>query len=397
MYKTADAGGSEYVAGGRKPYEGLLRINNLTTCTKRCGISCYSDLLYSSPAREGLDVVRVPLPQWSSNPLVYARAGIDSGRGADLISVQYALGVFGKLLNVPKLRGINYFPLIWLFLMAHRMAGKKVVYTVHEINPTHPWEKVCLPLLRMSGDGFLVLSARVRRDLERAGIEPGRIKILPFPLRKAERLPKERCREALGIRMENRVLLLFGFVARSKGFDLVLRALPDLPEDVVVVVAGSPRVKEDVPYHESLKDAARSMRGRVVFKDYVEDAEVPLVLGAADLAIEPYRSIHNSGVLTDFLSYGLPVLSSDLEYFSGIAEAFGCIETFRSGDPGDLALKAKRLLGDKERLAALADATARYRRDAANSLSLTAQEYRRILSLPPEAAGVRGRAAPSGD
>lgn len=374
---------------GRQPCGELLRINNLTTRTGRCGISCYSDLLFASAAEEMLDVATVPLPRCSSNPLVYARAGLDSGMGARLISVQYALGVFGKLLNVPKLRGINYFPLIWLFLMLHRMLGKKVVYTVHELCPAHPWEKACLPLLKMSGDAFFVLSDRVGKDLERSGIDRAKIIRCPFPLRAAKKLPKAECKEALGIGRDRQVILLFGFVSPSKGFDLVLEALPSMPESTLVVIAGSPRTEEDRAYRERLGKAAAAMPGRVVFLGYVDDRSIPLVLGSADLAIEPYRSIHNSGVLSDLMSYGLPVLASDLEYFSGIAGEFGCIETFRAGDAGDLARRMERLMRDGRRRSALAASTARYRAEAEKALPVAAAQFRRMIGI--SARSVRGR------
>ncbi len=356
----------------------LLRINNVTTSTGRCGISCYSDRLYSDAAEEGLEVKAVPLPQWSSNPLVYVRAGLECGNGAKLINVQYALGVFGKILDVPKLRGINYFPVLWLFLMLHRFLGKKVVYTVHEVCPSHPWEKVCLPLLKASGDGFIVLSARVKRDLVKAGVDERRITLVPFPIRKARRISKKRCREALGISQDKLVLLLFGFVSRPKGFDLVLSALPELPDSATVVIAGSPRTSEDRAYLRSLEKSAAALPGRVVFLGYVDEEKVPLVFGSADLAIEPYRSIHNSLVLSDMMSYGLPVLASDLEYFSGISETFGCLETFRAGDRADLARKANLLLGDRGRLSELSCSTGKYRLAAGKALSCAADEFRRL-------------------
>ncbi len=365
-------------ADGGRP----VRINNVTTCTASCGISCYSDLLYASPGDEGLEVATVPLPKCSSNPLVYARAGIFSGRGARLINVQYALGIFGKILDVPKLRGINYFPLLWLFLMVHKLMGKKIVYTVHEVNPAHPWERVCLPLLRASGDAFFVLSARVGKDLVRAGIDPGKITSVPFPLRKARRMPKAACREALGIGRGKTVLLLFGFVSRPKGFDLVLRALPALPSSVVVVIAGSPRTKEDIAYLKSLESASASMPGRVIFLGYVGERDIPCVFGSADLAIEPYRAIHNSLVLSDLLSYGLPVLASDLEYFSEIKRSFHCIETFRAGDAHDLARKLSLLSRDRRRLSLLAESARRYRLEASKALSISSAEFRRLLAAP---------------
>lgn len=168
-------------------------------------------------------------------------------------------------------------------------------------------------------------------------------------------LDKLECKHRLGLDGK-RVVLLFGFVSRSKGHDMAIRCLasPRVPRDMVVYVAGEARVPEDQPFVDSLKELAHSLsvEDRVLFHGYVNEMEIPIVLGSADLAVMPYHHIVQSGAVFYPMAYNVPVLASDIGGFRELAER-GCIYTFREGDQEDLLGKLVGLLSDPKMLESL--------------------------------------------
>ncbi len=157
---------------------------------------------------------------------------------------------------------------------------------------------------------------------------------------------RESCKEKLGL-SSKLVALLFGFVGEHKGFDMVIRALknPGMPRDLVVLVAGEARIERDKAYLRGLLGLVRyeHLDDRVIFKGYVQDEDIPLVMGASDLAIFPYHRVVQSGAIFHPLAYGVPVLASDIGGFREMAR-YDCLKLFRRGDQRDLEEKMILLL-----------------------------------------------------
>ncbi|MCI4349088.1 MAG: glycosyltransferase family 4 protein [Thermoplasmata archaeon] len=119
----------------------------------------------------------------------------------------------------------------------------------------------------------------------------------------------DRIRERLAI-TGRRVLVFTGRLVPHKGVDLLLRALPGLPRDVVLVVVGRG------PQLESLVALARrlDLEGRVRFCPEVSDEELPEFLRAADLFVFPsLNRLEGFGLaVAEAMASGLPVLTADM-------------------------------------------------------------------------------------
>jgi len=127
-----------------------------------------------------------------------------------------------------------------------------------------------------------------------------------------QRYTKNEARKELGLNEEGRYILFFGQIKRVKGLDILLKALKETPEDIKLIIAGKPQ-RDDIAYYDRLIDKL-ALQDRVIkIIRYIEDDEREKLFFAADVNILPYRIIYQSGVLLMAMSYGLPVIASDLE------------------------------------------------------------------------------------
>lgn len=109
----------------------------------------------------------------------------------------------------------------------------------------------------------------------------------------------------------DRYLLFFGMIKQSKGLDILIDAMKHLPPDVHLIVAGRPRDVSYSDYEDMIRE--RDLAGRVhAFTRYITNEERAAFFSIADLVILPYRKIYQSGVMLLAMSYGRPVIASDL-------------------------------------------------------------------------------------
>ena len=129
-----------------------------------------------------------------------------------------------------------------------------------------------------------------------------------------------------------RVLLTVGRLAgaeRSKGFDEVLEILPQLPDDVVYLIAGG---GHDMP---RLRDKAMQLGlgRRVVFTGLFPESEKPDLYNLADVYVMPSRGEGFGFVFLEALASGLPVIGSKVD---------GGREALLGGELGTLVDPANR-------------------------------------------------------
>lgn len=115
----------------------------------------------------------------------------------------------------------------------------------------------------------------------------------------------------LGLDRDRKYLLFFGQIKKVKGLDLLLDALAQVNEDVSLIIAGKPW-GDDFSKYEA-KITSSGLEDRVVkMIRYISDEERDMLFMAADVNVLPYREIFQSGVLLMAMSFGLPVIASDL-------------------------------------------------------------------------------------
>jgi D-inositol-3-phosphate glycosyltransferase len=162
-------------------------------------------------------------------------------------------------------------------------------------------------------------------------------------------------------------LLFFGQIKKVKGLDVLLEALSIVKKNscqIELIIAGKAWKSDLNEYRELIK---KLNLGDIVTTEfrYIPDEEVASFYKQADLVVLPYREIYQSGVLLLTLSYGKPVLCSDLGAFKEIVVDNENGFLFDSGSPRHLAAKIEEIVLDRDNL----------RRVASNSSSMIRDRY----------------------
>jgi phosphatidylinositol alpha-1,6-mannosyltransferase len=106
-----------------------------------------------------------------------------------------------------------------------------------------------------------------------------------------------------------RVLLTVGRIVaaeRYKGFDEVIEVLPDLPKDVVYLIAGG---GNDLPRLRRKVDDL-GLSDRVIFTGLFPEAEKPALYNLADVYVMPSRGEGFGFVLLEAMACGVPAIAS---------------------------------------------------------------------------------------
>jgi glycosyltransferase involved in cell wall biosynthesis len=129
--------------------------------------------------------------------------------------------------------------------------------------------------------------------------------------RMSEMISKENAQKKLHVKGD--VLLFFGFVRPYKGLKILLRAMPGIlahKPNLTLLVVGE--YWGDQAEYETLIDDLHLRNHVKLVNRFVKNEEMPLYFSAADAVILPYTAISQSAVIPTALSFGVPVLASNL-------------------------------------------------------------------------------------
>lgn len=177
---------------------------------------------------------------------------------------------------------------------------------------------------------------------------------LPFI---GESVAKDRARSLLSLSPEICIVLFFGQIKHVKGLDVLLEAWSfaqsNLPAGAKLVIAG--KVWKDGWERYANIIHSNNIESSVVTEiRFIEDERARMYYSAADLVVLPYRRIYQSGVLLMAMSYGCPVVASNIP---------GMTDTIRDGingmlfeteNPHDLARVIVAAFSDRPNLDRLA-------------------------------------------
>jgi glycosyltransferase involved in cell wall biosynthesis len=213
---------------------------------------------------------------------------------------------------------------------------RPVVLTAHDVLPRRAKALRAWPDVLETAERVVVHSHRGVEQLVELGLDRERIARIPHPVFEGEELPAP----------SGRTLLFFGLIRDYKGLDVLLEALPEVP-DARLVVAGDPL--DPVEQTE--------LNGRVEWRlGFRSDAEVRELMGQAAVVVLPYRRLDSSGVLATAIGYRRPVVVTDVGSLGEIVREFGAGEIVPPGDAQALAKGIERLLEPKALAAAHAGA-----------------------------------------
>jgi glycosyltransferase involved in cell wall biosynthesis len=210
-------------------------------------------------------------------------------------------------------------------LLVIRLLGKRVVYSVHDVNPSQsPYYRKWLAQPYMTTfvklcDAYVFLSVTSQVDFYAR--HPKQIEKLcsliahpPYPVALIDAAERNRQREVLTGGADAFIVGVLGAIKPYKGLDAI-KALPTkLPngKDVLVVVAG----KVERAYTSEAERILDDFSGRLCRIDQrLSDTELNRLIQCMDVILLPYRAISNSGFALLALSNRSRILASDLPLF----------------------------------------------------------------------------------
>jgi D-inositol-3-phosphate glycosyltransferase len=225
---------------------------------------------------------------------------------------------------------------------------------------------------------WLTHSGEVTTALVSLGVPKAAVETLPMPVPEPEPMPPAEVAKAALELEGRRVLTIFGFLARRKGYDLALAALARLPEDVVLLAAGGVHGADTTAPEYKLRALAErfGVAKRFRITGYLAPEQVPVIFAATDLMLAPFHEVSGSASLALGQAYGRPILASDLPPLRDSGAAL-----FPAGDASALSGAVARLLErpeERERLAAASRAVAAHRSYAALA-ERTVEIYRDVM------------------
>jgi len=165
-------------------------------------------------------------------------------------------------------------------------------------------------------DAFITMSSEVMADLRLFTNKPAKQIIHPLYDNFGEPLAKQQARAHLGLPVEGKIILFFGFIRKYKGLDILLEAMGVIKKSIPaghnirLLVAGEFYGEREI-YEEIIKrlDIAQQL---ILRTDFIQDSEVKYYLSAADFVIQPYRDATQSGVTPLAYHFEKPMLVTNV-------------------------------------------------------------------------------------
>jgi len=347
------------------PHSTINRIGFIGNYLPRqCGIATFTTDLCEAIATEydGTTCIALPVNDIEAGYAYPARVrfeltekDIDSYRRAadflninsvDLACLQHEYGIFGGR------AGSHILALL-------RELRMPIVTTFHTIlrDPDPDQQRVLKEVAALSGR-LVVMSERGREFLQKIyGVQPEKIDFIPHGIPDVPFVDPSFHKDLFGVEGKT-VLLSFGLLSASKGFETVIAALPAIltrHPNVVYIILGAthPQVvrNEGETYRLSLQWLAheKGVEGQVIFYNrFVSLEELVEFIGAADIYITPYlnEAQITSGTLAYTLGAGKAVISTPYWYAEEmLAEGRGVLVPFH--DPATLAEQVIDLLDNE--------------------------------------------------
>lgn len=330
----------------------------------------YPRFLFPGTAQEGksapwLDHPRTPrFVPWS--PWSWWRTARDLERAAPrAVVIKYWIPFFA-----PGFWGVGR--------LLRRHGRIRIIYLLDNViaHEKYPFGLTLTRMALRQGHGFIAQSEQVRRDLFTVlpDTDPARVVTTPHPVYDfgvpgRARRTRAQARRILGLDPDAPVVLCFGFIKPYKGvIHLIDAAAPlkqALGDGLRILIVGDIYGSRQ-PYVDRIAASAAAGCIRLV-EGFVPDETVEDYFLAADVAVLPYLSATQSGIVQIAYNYDLPVVTTNV---GGLPEVVkdGCTGYLvPPADPAALADAVRRFFqeGMAARFgAAVAAEKARYSWDA---------------------------------
>lgn len=230
--------------------------------------------------------------------------------------------------------GMLHFALILPFLAMIRVMGKQVYYYSHNVVTDvamlaghlniSRWQSSILNVvikfyykfLEFLCEKIVVLDPTLGDQLANF-VNNNNIVRLNMPVEQKKQLDKKTVRKILGLPMNKRIIIYFGFVSWYKGADWLIKQFDSMQDkNTILVIAGGPSYslaekKHYKDYYQGLLKIAEA-NPQILITGFVSEEQIGQYMTSADLVVLPYRGfMGSSGSLSQALSYNKPFMVSN--------------------------------------------------------------------------------------
>ncbi|HEX5314951.1 MAG TPA: glycosyltransferase family 4 protein [Gammaproteobacteria bacterium] len=345
----------------------MLRVAIIEPVGGHCGMDYYDFGLARGLANAGADVVlhtcdETEIPRDAPFEVRLSYRGIFGEAPKWRRALRYMRGALGALVSaVGERRRIVHFHLFHIRfaelanIVVARLLGRKVVITAHDVESFvgSLESRRIRKFVYGAADRVIAHNDVSRVELiENVGVDERKIRQIRHGnfLGLVPELPDSAAaRRRVGVSPAARVILYFGQIKEVKGVDVLLRAMPGVVAqfpDAVLLLAGK-SWKTDFSRYQAVIDELGIGASCVVHHRFIPPEELPSFFSAADVIALPYRRIYQSGVVLLSMSYGKPVVASDLPGFTQLLEDGVSGYVFSDGDPESLCARLCAALADR--------------------------------------------------
>jgi glycosyltransferase involved in cell wall biosynthesis len=224
----------------------------------------------------------------SVNPLNWVKVGRRLRKESpEIIVVRYWLPFMGPALGT-------------ILRLVKKNRHTRIICIADNVKPheKRPGDKAFTRYFLKACDGFVTMSEKVKNDLFEFETQKP-VQLIQHPLYDnfGDKVAKEDARKHLGIVVQDKIILFFGFIRQYKGLDLLLKAMAEKElqqQDIKLLIAGE--FYEDPKQYMDLIQAYK-LEDKVILKtEFIPDSQVKYYLCAADCVVQPYRNATQSGV-----------------------------------------------------------------------------------------------------
>lgn len=205
------------------------------------------------------------------------------------------------------------------YVLCRHFKNTKILFLCHNVFPHErfPMDRMLTKAVLRQGDCYIVQSKMDAEDLQTI-IENPVFRQTVHPTYNAfrlENMSKEEARNRLGIRMDKKVLLFFGFVREYKGLKYLIQAMPSIIRhipDIKLLIVGDFANEESKRQYVDIIDQAGSKEYITIYDGYIPDKEVEKFFAASDLVVLPYITATQSGIAQIAYGFEKPVVATNV-------------------------------------------------------------------------------------
>lgn len=205
------------------------------------------------------------------------------------------------------------------YMLCKCIKNVKILFVCHNVFPHErfPMDRILAKAVLRQGDRYIVQSRMDAEDLQTIIKDPiFRQTVHPtYNAFRLENMSAEEARGRLGIRMDEKILLFFGFVREYKGLKYLIQAMPQIvrciPGAILLIVGDFSGEESKKQYVEMI--ARKQVQDCIrIYDGYIPDREVEKFFAASDLVMLPYISATQSGIAQVAYGFEKPVVATNV-------------------------------------------------------------------------------------